>query len=198
MHCKNRFFHFRTCFCQKVPTSEVGTPSNGSVPPQLEILDPPLNLFQLFPFPVWQRCGEFYEELVGFSAHIGKLCIVCACHNHYLLANTTCDWFLPAILSHEHQYCIKIKITHILFYVSLFLLLGVIKLLNLHAIIMLIVVYYCMLMWFYNPLISLATVLLRTKSLQIGLSITKCPPYLFNCGNWVYQSFQLSIECLYC
>ena len=30
-------------FCQKAPTSEVGTPPNGSVPPQQEILDSPLS-----------------------------------------------------------------------------------------------------------------------------------------------------------
>ena len=46
-HPPNRiqFFCFCIHFCQKVPTSEVGAPPNGSVPPpQWEILDPPLDM----------------------------------------------------------------------------------------------------------------------------------------------------------
>ena len=37
-----KFFRFCIHFCQKAPTSEVHTPSNGSMPPLREILDPPL------------------------------------------------------------------------------------------------------------------------------------------------------------
>ena len=36
------FFRFRICFCQKVYTSEVGTPPMGRHPPQWKILDLPL------------------------------------------------------------------------------------------------------------------------------------------------------------
>ena len=40
---RTKFFCFYICFHQKVPVSEVGTPSNeGWRPPQREILDPPL------------------------------------------------------------------------------------------------------------------------------------------------------------
>ena len=90
----------------------------------------------------------------------------------------------------NHWFCMKIKTNHILFYVSLLPLLEVIELSNLAC-------YdhdqdqccllYCMLVWFPNPLISLITVLFRTKSLQIGPSLNKCLPYLSNHSDLVYS-----------